>query len=124
MAIEKRKGSDMVEHEGEKKKKSKESEDDIKYHIQPDHFIDFDAETNSWEMEVNLPGIKKDEVSLKILEDAFQLIARRDKAIYHLEDYFPFLVKPDSVEAKYENGLLHIKGKVKDPLEDAVEIKL
>ena len=115
--------SEEQSQELEEVKKKKDAKE-IKYHIHPTHFLSYDDETNEWELEINLPGIKKENVNLKFREDAFQLVATRDNAEYHLEEYMPFKVKKSSLEAEYRDGLLYVKGKIKDPMEDAVEIKL
>ncbi len=106
------------------KKKQMPKAEDIKYHIHPTYFFDYDDEENTWEIEINLPGVKKKNVSFKVLDDAFQLLAVRDQALYHLEESLPCLIDRKSVEGKYENGLLKIKGKIKNPMEDAVKIEL
>ncbi len=106
------------------KSKTEKPKKDIRYHIHPTHFFSYDDDERTWELEINLPGIKKENVDLKFRKDAFQLLATRDNAQYHLEECLPFDIKKDSIEAEYRDGLLYVKGKLKDPMEDAVEIKL
>jgi len=96
----------------------------IKYQITPTHYMSFDSENNEWELEVHLPGVAKENVKFKTLSDAYFLEARRDTALYSVSEYFPFDVDVASIQAKYENGLLVVKGKIKDPLAEAVNITL
>ncbi|MCF2139288.1 MAG: Hsp20/alpha crystallin family protein [Candidatus Lokiarchaeota archaeon] len=115
------KKEDMVE----KKDDIKENEESkIKYRIRPTRYINYDCVDNSWEMEFHLPGVAKENVKFKILKDAYSLEATRDQALYHTSEYLPFEIDLDSVKAEYNNGLLYVSGKIKDPMADAVEIKL
>ena len=97
---------------------------EIKYRIRPTRFINYDCAKHNWEIEFQLPGVKKETIDLKFLKNAYTLKATRGQALYHTSEYLPFEIDSDSIEADYNNGLLSIKGKIHDPLEDAVEIKL
>jgi HSP20 family molecular chaperone IbpA len=97
----------------------------VHYRVVPDHYSNFDSTANEWRIEVHLPGVKKEDINLRILPDLYSLETKRDeRRFYSLTEYFPFTISPDSVQAKYESGLLIISGKIKDPLEKAYEIKI
>jgi len=101
------------------------SKESIQYRLIPDHYTNIDPSSGEWQIEIHLPGIKKEEISLRVLPDLFDLQAKRsDKNLYCLTEYFPYEISTDSIQAKYENGLLFIKGKIKDPMEKAFEIKI
>ena len=78
----------------------------------------------SGQIEIHLPGVEKSEIKLKFLKDAYIMEARRGKALYKLSEYVPFEIDKDSISANYENGLLEISGKIKDPMAEAVDIAL
>ncbi|MHA1775509.1 MAG: hypothetical protein DRO88_02955 [Promethearchaeia archaeon] len=117
------KEKEMVEKK-EEVAESKKSEEEIKYRIRPTRYLNYDCIENKWEMEFHLPGVPKENVKFKILNDAYSLEAKRDQALYHSSEYLPFEIDTDSVKAEYNNGLLYVSGKIKDPMADAVEIKL
>jgi HSP20 family molecular chaperone IbpA len=98
--------------------------DEIKYRIQPRRYFDYSCKNKDWELEIHLPGVVKSDIKLKFLRDAYIMEARRGEALYRVSEYVPFEIDKDSITANYENGLLKIKGKIKDPMAEAVEIKL
>jgi len=97
---------------------------DIKYRIRPRRYFNFDAEEKEWELEIHLPGVEKSEIKLRILPNLYDLKANRGEVMYSLTQYFPWNIETDSVKANYENGLLMVSGKIRDPMADAVPIKL
>jgi len=103
---------------------AEQKEDEILYRLQPRHSWSVDYDTNDWLLEIELPGVLKDHVKIRYLEDFYELRATRDKVEYVLADYFPFDIDLKSVSGKYNQGLLTITGKIRDPLAEAVEVKL
>jgi HSP20 family molecular chaperone IbpA len=75
-------------------------------------------------MEVAIPGVPKDQINLKMHEDSFSLSAPMEDMEYTTAFSFCCPVKPDAAKAKYENGLLKIEVPFKDPMEDAVKVKV
>jgi HSP20 family protein len=78
-----------------------------------------DDATNAINLEISIPGVKKEDIALRVKEDGFDLIASRDDFDYVTASAFCCPVKPDSASAKYENGLLRVAIPFKDPMEDA-----
>jgi len=113
----------IVEKNDQQELKEKRK-DEIYWRIRPHHLIDFDCETGEFEARVELPGVPKENVKLRILPDLFDINATHKHTLYAITEYFPYVVNIDSVQGKYEHGLLSIKGKFKDKLADAVEINL
>lgn len=106
------------------KKEIDKQKGEIKYRVQPTRHVNYDCSDNTWEIEFHLPGVKKENIDIKFLNNAYSLEATRDKAVYHASEYLPFEINLNSIKADYNNGLLYVNGKIKDPMEDAVEIKL
>ncbi len=118
------KNTDIVENESKKDLSEKGNDEDIYWRIRPNYSADFDSETGEYNARVELPGVPKEHVKLRVLPDLFDLRATRRHTQYLLTEYFPYEMDVNSIEAKYENGLLLIKGRFKDPMESAVDIQL
>jgi len=104
--------------------KTTAAENEIRYVIRPTHYFDYDLDEETWKFEIHLPGIDKSKIKLKLLGDLVNLEAKRDQALYTLTEYFPFEIDVNSVKGEYDNGLLVLKGKIRDPLADAKTIEL
>jgi len=83
-----------------------------------------DDEHATMNIEITIPGVKKEDITLKMHEDSFYLSALRDEIEYVSALAFCCPVKPDKAKAKYENGLLKIEVPFKDPMEDAVTLAI
>ncbi len=103
---------------------TKAKRDDTWYEIRPTYYSNFDSDARQFECEIHLPGVKKEEVKLRVLPELFDVKARREHVLFTLTEYFPYELDVNSIQAKYENGLLQLKAKIRDPLADAVDIPL
>jgi len=124
MAEAKDKDTTMVESGGKKDLADKNKDEEIYWRIRPYYSADFDADSGEYNARVELPGVPKDQVKLRVLPEMFDLRATREHTQYLLTEYFPYEMDVNSIEAKYEHGLLLVKGKFKDPMDSAVDIKL
>ncbi|MBD3187931.1 hypothetical protein GF325_13930 [Candidatus Bathyarchaeota archaeon] len=112
----------MAKKQGDKSLAEKSQE--IWYRVHPRHSFDFDAKAGEFHVVFELPGVPRENITLKVLPTMYDLRARREHTLFTATHYFPYEVDVDQVEAKYEEGLLTIKGAFKDKLADAVNIKL
>jgi len=112
----------VIENQSEKMEEKKETT--IQYHIRPSHYLDYDYDTSEFTLEVHIPGVAKSDIKIKFLEDAFSIEARRDTALYSISEYLPFDINVKSIKADYDNGLLRITGHIKNPLDEAYDIKI
>jgi HSP20 family molecular chaperone IbpA len=75
-------------------------------------------------LEVELPGVRKETISLKTERNSLVLRARRNDIQYELDLDFIEDIEPEKTKAKYEEGLLTIELKRYNPMEHAVDIKI
>jgi HSP20 family molecular chaperone IbpA len=83
-----------------------------------------DDEKNKLTVEIRIPGVSKEEISLKMYPDSFALSAPRNDIEYATTLSFCCPVIPEEAKAKYESGLLKIEVPFKDSREDAIKIKV
>ncbi len=73
-----------------------------------------------------LPGVEKDKINVKALEDKIVIRASDDYRKYYKEIELPKPVLPETAKAQFKNGVLEIKVKVKkeEEKEEGVNIKV
>ena len=81
-----------------------------------------DEETNHLNLEIPLPGVEKEKINLKMMDDSLSLSAPRGDFEYVTTSVFCCPVRASDANATYENGLLKIEVPFKDPMENAVDI--
>ncbi|MHA1734093.1 MAG: Hsp20/alpha crystallin family protein [Promethearchaeota archaeon] len=115
----------MVEKEKKDAPGDEEGRKEPVYRVYPDIYRHVDYGKKSVEIEVSLPGVKKEDIVLKALPTWFHLEAKRpdDNVIYSANTGFGCEVVPEKTTADYFSGLLKIHAKIKDPMDDAKVIK-
>jgi HSP20 family protein len=83
-----------------------------------------DDEGQSLSVEISIPGVRKEDVNLKLLEDSLYLTAPRDDVEFVSTLAFCCPVVPEKGEAHYENGLLKLTVPFKDEMEDALRVTI
>lgn len=89
------------------------SEEDLA-EIYPSVCVDHDAE--NYHIEVELPGVKKENIDLKMGERSFCIRAPREDVIYSSCYSLAHGIDTSKTSAKFENGLLLIKAPFKSPV--------
>ena len=98
---------------------------EFKYRICPTNYFNFNPKTKEWTLEIHIPGVDKENISLKVLSNQIFFEAQRENtAIYTLFRYFPWKIEVDSVKGSYENGLLNLTGLLADPMKNAVALSI
>jgi len=100
---------------------TKENEEEL-YQVTPRYGIW--TEDDKVTLQIAIPGVKKENISMKALADYFTLRARRNNVEYSLDLDFGIEIEPTSTNANYEEGLLRIEFKRFKPLEHAFEVKI
>ncbi len=76
-------------------------------------------------IQVVIPGVKKEDISLKALEDRFVLTASRDQSVeYHLDLELNFKIEPTKVKSQYHEGLLKVEFERYNALEHAFTVPI
>ncbi|MGE5840681.1 MAG: Hsp20/alpha crystallin family protein [Deltaproteobacteria bacterium] len=76
-------------------------------------------------MEISLPGVKKEEIHLKMSDDSYDLSAPRGEDLEYVSAMgFCCPVKAKAAKADYENGLLKISVPFRDAMEDTVSVAI
>ncbi len=117
MSIIKKDKAEMKEEEEIDEKK------DV-YRVFPDIDRAISHDEGVVDIQIALPGVKKQNITLKALPTWFHLNAHRGQIEYSANQDWGVEVVPEKTKAKYDNGLLQIKGYIKDPFEGATEVKL
>lgn len=83
-----------------------------------------DSEKSALHLEFTIPGVKKEDITLKLNDDSFNLRARKNDIEYVSSGAFCCPVEIKKTEANYENGLLLLDIPLRDPWKDAYNVTI
>jgi len=83
-----------------------------------------DDEQSNLHLEISIPGVKREEIRLKVHEDSFNLSATREDFEYATAMAFCCPVKATEAKATYNDGLLRIEVPFKTGMEAGVEVRI
>ena len=92
--------------------------------VSPDVCSYVDEEHTKLTLEIMLPGVKKEEITLKMHDDSFNLFAPRQNFDYVTSMAFCCPVNAQDASAKYENGVLKVTIPFRDPMDGAHEVAI
>jgi HSP20 family molecular chaperone IbpA len=112
----------MIEKKKENAELSEQKKSAIKYRAYPEIYTNINYDNRTVEVEISLPGVSKNNISLKALPTWFSINAEREEIEYTANHSWGVEIVPNKTTAKYYNGLLKITAHIKDPLDGAKEI--
>ena len=83
-----------------------------------------DDEGKLLSVEITIPGVKRENIELKLQEDSLYLRAPRDDIEFASTLAFCCPVVPDRAEAHYENGILKLAVPFRDEMEHAIRVNI
>ncbi|NLG52143.1 MAG: Hsp20/alpha crystallin family protein [Chloroflexi bacterium] len=83
-----------------------------------------DDEHSELNIEISLPGVRKEDIDLKMRDDGLSLSALREDLEYVTTIAFCCPVSPDQANAEYDNGLLRVRVPFQDITKESVSIKI
>jgi HSP20 family molecular chaperone IbpA len=106
-------------------KEAGEGKEKKQYHkVFPKIYRHVDYKNNEVKLELSIPGVKEDDIDLRVRPTWFYLSAvRADESMeYSANQSFGADIVPEKTKAEYFSGLLKITAIIRDPMDDAKEI--
>ncbi len=95
-----------------------------KWRISPNVCAYSDEKNENLKIEIQLPGVKKEDITFKVNEDSFYIKAPKEDVEYIGSYAVCCPIIPDKADAKYKDGLLNVTVPYKEPFEEAVNVKI
>jgi HSP20 family protein len=84
-----------------------------------------DDKENVVKIAAEMPGVTKEDINITATEDRVTISAERGNKKYYTEVPLSVAVEPNSAEATYNNGILEVKLKTKEPVKSrGIQIKV
>ena len=93
-----------------------------KFRVAPDVCSYLSEDNDRLNIEVNMPGVEKENIRLRMVDDSFSLTAPGKDMEYVTASAFCCPVKASEAQAAYADGCLKISIPFKDPFENAVNV--
>lgn len=101
-----------------------EVKEEEKYVTSPEVCSWADEESASYKIEIQLPGVERDSIKLKMHEDSFFIKGETEDTIYIGSYGICCPVNPEEAKATYKQGLLKIEVPFMEPEYKSVEVNI
>ncbi|MFW9823784.1 MAG: Hsp20/alpha crystallin family protein [Candidatus Thorarchaeota archaeon] len=108
----------------EPKEEMVEKKEEDKYLMSPEICSWADDEAETYKIEIQLPGVEKDSIKLKMHEDSFFVKGETDDTTYIGTFTICCPVKPEEAKAVYHQGLLKVEVPFKEAVYHTVEVNI
>lgn len=92
--------------------------------MSPDVCVFNDTNLETLNIQIELPGVDKNDIDLRFYEDGFYIVAKSENAKYMGSYSLIFPVLPEKAIANHSNGLLTINIPYKKPFQEGVKVKI
>lgn len=92
--------------------------------VSPDICVFNDENIETLNIQIELPGVDKNDIDLRFYEDGFYIVAKSEDTKYMGAYSLIFSVTPEKAIADYSNGLLTINVPYKNPFQEGVKINI
>ena len=92
--------------------------------VSPEICVFGDDDLETLNIQIELPGIDKNDIDLRFYEDGFYVVAKKEDTKYKGSYSFIFSVRPEKAIADYSNGLLTINVPYLKPLQEGVKVEI
>ena len=75
-------------------------------------------------LQISLPGVHREDISIKALKDYVSLRAPRGDTLYYLDLDLGVAIEPEKTTTNYAEGLLRAEFQRYNPLDHAYEVKI
>ena len=99
----------------------------MKNNINPTVCTEYDEETDGYDVEIQLPGVHKEDIDFKVLPGGFMVRApRSDNPDTEYNGSYSFCcpIDDENVEAMFDNGLLTAHFRLRQPYEKATKVNI
>jgi len=92
--------------------------------VSPDICVFTDENLETLNIQIELPGVDKDNIDLRFYEDGFYVVAKKEDTKFMGSYSLIFSVLPDKAISNYSNGLLTINVPYMKPLKQGIKVKI
>ncbi len=114
----------MEEVKEEPKEEIKEESEEDKFLMSPEICSWADDESETYKIEIQLPGVEKESIKLKMHDDSFFIKGETEDTVYIGSYAICCPVKPEEAKAVYHQGLLKIEVPFKEPEDHSIDVKI
>lgn len=87
------------------------------------YFSYWSKENDIFKLSLEMPGIKKADLKIEVIENSIKISAKNEKRNYQFSTSYPKNLNVETLEASLEDGVLELSAKVKENPTKLIQIK-